>query len=279
VAIITISRGSYSRGKEVAEALAQKLGYECVSRDILLETCEEFSIPEIRLVKALHDAPSILDRFSHGKERYISYFRSAFLNHMSKDNIVYHGLSGHFFLQDTAHTFKVRIISDMASRIKEEMKRENCSAEEAQYVLKKDDEERRKWGLQLYGKDTWNCSLYDMVLNIDTMTVKDAVDVLCSVIEKGRFDATPESVEQLKNKTLLANIHSKIVNHAPKATVKIRDNVVTIGNLDGRLKNSKEQRRKTTEQLMKTYGLKEVLFEQPVKPRGNHINTFYNVLD
>jgi len=58
MAIITISRGSYSRGKEVAEALAAKLDYECVSRDILLETCQEFSIPEIRLVKALHDAPS-----------------------------------------------------------------------------------------------------------------------------------------------------------------------------------------------------------------------------
>jgi len=64
VAIITISRGSYSRGKEVAEALAKKLSYECVSRDILLEASEEFNIPELRLVKALHDAPSILERLS-----------------------------------------------------------------------------------------------------------------------------------------------------------------------------------------------------------------------
>jgi hypothetical protein len=30
--IITISRGSYTHGKEVAEKLAQKLGYDCVSR-------------------------------------------------------------------------------------------------------------------------------------------------------------------------------------------------------------------------------------------------------
>ena len=151
MAIVTISRGSYSRGKGVAEALAEKLGYECVSRDILLETCEEFSIPETRLVKALHDAPSILDRFSHGRERYISYFRAAFLNHMVGDNIVYHGLSGHFFLQDIQHVLKARIIANMEDRIKEEMKRENCSAEEARYLLKKDDDERRKWGLSLYG--------------------------------------------------------------------------------------------------------------------------------
>jgi hypothetical protein len=38
MSIITINRGSYSRGKEVAEKLALKLGYECISRDILNET-------------------------------------------------------------------------------------------------------------------------------------------------------------------------------------------------------------------------------------------------
>lgn len=35
MAIITISRGSYSKGKEVAEKVAEKLGYECISRDVL----------------------------------------------------------------------------------------------------------------------------------------------------------------------------------------------------------------------------------------------------
>ena len=62
---------------------------------------------------------------------------------MVKDNIVYHAVSGHFFLQGINHAMKVRIISNMEDRIKEEMKRENSSAEEARYQLKKDDDERR----------------------------------------------------------------------------------------------------------------------------------------
>ncbi len=277
MAIITISRGSYSRGKEVAEALAQRLGYSCVSRDILLETCEEFAIPEIKLVKALHDAPSILERFSHGKERYISYFRAAFLNHMVKDNVVYHGLAGHFFLQDIAHVFKVRIIAKMQDRVREEMKRENCSAEEALYMLKKDDAERNKWGLALYGKDTFNCSLYDMVLHIDSMTVDDVVDILAGMVEKGRFDATPESLRMLEENALLANIHAKIVNYAPRATVEIQDGVVTLDNLDGGLKNDEELRRKTAERLIRAYGLKNVVFAKRVKAKKDHVNPFYNI--
>ena len=33
--IITISQGSYSRGKEVAEKVAEELGYEVISRNII----------------------------------------------------------------------------------------------------------------------------------------------------------------------------------------------------------------------------------------------------
>jgi len=277
VAIISISRGSYSRGKEVAEKLAEKLGYECVSRDILLKTCEEFAIPEIHLVKALHDAPSVLDRFSNGKERYISYFRSAFLNHMVKDNIVYHGLSGHFFLQGINHAMKVRITSNMEDRIKEEMKRESSSAEDARYQLKKDDDERRKWGLSLYGKDTWDCNLYDLVLHINNMTVDDVVDILEGVTRQGRFAATPASPATLKEEALLANIHAKIVNTSPKATVEFKDGVAYLGNLEGGLKTDEDHRQKTAKKLINTYGLSNVVFAKPVEAKKDYVNPFHNL--
>ena len=71
MSVITVSRGSYSRGKEVAEKVAQELGYECISREILLEASEHFHIDEIKLIRAIHDASSVLDRFTNGKEKYI----------------------------------------------------------------------------------------------------------------------------------------------------------------------------------------------------------------
>jgi len=127
MSIITISRGSYSRGKEIAEKVASEMGYECISRDILLETSRELNIPEIRLIRALHDSPSILERFSHGKERYLCHIRKSLLQHLQKDNVVYHGLAGHFFLMNINHVFKVRITADIKERVKEEVKREKIS--------------------------------------------------------------------------------------------------------------------------------------------------------
>ena len=151
MSIITISRGSYSRGKEVAERLAQSLGYECLSRDILLEASERYNIPEIKLIRAIHDAPSILERFTYGKEQYVAFIRAALLRHVQKDNVVYHGLAGHFMLQGIPHVLKVRILADLEDRVAEEMKRENISADEARRILLKDDEERRRWSLKTFG--------------------------------------------------------------------------------------------------------------------------------
>ena len=48
MAIVAISRGSYSRGKEVAERVAERLGYQCISREVIIEASREFNIPEIK---------------------------------------------------------------------------------------------------------------------------------------------------------------------------------------------------------------------------------------
>ena len=72
MSIITISRGSYSGGEEIAEKVAKKMGYDYISREILLDASEMFNIPEIKLARAINDAPSILDRFNNGKEMYVT---------------------------------------------------------------------------------------------------------------------------------------------------------------------------------------------------------------
>jgi cytidylate kinase len=228
VSIITISRGSYSRGKEVAEKLAQTLGYECISRDILLEASEQFNIPEIRLVRAIHNAPSVFERFTYGKERYVAYIRAALLSHVQKDNVVYHGLAGHFFLEGVPHVLKVRIIADFEDRVREEMKRENISAEKARHILKKDDEERRKWALHLYGHDTQDSRLYDLVLHIQTMTVDDAVKIVLNAVQLPCYQTTPESQRILDNLTLAAEVQASLAEEFPTASVSSKNGGIYI---------------------------------------------------
>ncbi len=80
----------------------------------------------------------------------------------------------------------------MDDRVLEEMKRANCSRQDALYLLKKNDEERRKWGLQVYGTDTWDSRLYDMILHIDSLSIEDAVQILYEW-HKNQFTKRPKS--------------------------------------------------------------------------------------
>jgi cytidylate kinase len=239
MSIITISRGSYSRGKEVAEKVAAALGYECISRDILLEASEQFNIPEIKLVRAIHDAPSILERFTYGKERYVAYLKAALMKHIQKDNVVYHGLAGHFFLQDIPHVLKVRIVADLEDRIAEEMKRENLSAAEARQILKKDDDERRRWSLQIYGADTWDPMLYDMVIHIKSITVDCAVNLILQAVKSPCFQTTPPSQKILDDQTLAARIQAALVEELPTAKVNAREGDIFV-DIKGNIAEEKE---------------------------------------
>jgi cytidylate kinase len=226
--IITISRGSFSHGSEVAEKVAKELGYQCVSREILLEASEQFHIPEIKLARAIHDPFSVFNRFTYGKERYIAYIRAALLKCVQKDNVVYHGLAGHFFLQEIPHVLKVRVIADLEDRVKEEMKREGISAEEARYILEKDDDERRKWGLQLYGHDTQDCSLYDLVVHIKRKKVDDAAALILYAARMSCFQTTPESQKIIDDLALSAEVKAVLVNEFPTSTVNAKDGAVHV---------------------------------------------------
>jgi len=255
--VITISRGSYSKGKETAEKLAQHLGYECISRDILLEASAHFNVPEAKLVRAIHDAPSFLERFKHGKEKYILFFREAFLEHIQRDNVVYHGLGGHFFLKGISSALKVRIIANLEDRIKEEMRREKISEDEARHMLKKDDEERRKWSMHLYGIDTNDSSLYDVVLHIDTMKVNDAVEILAGMARRPCFQTTPESKNKINDVYLAAKAHAAIFDMFPSSDVKCKNGVVHV-KMETALALEMEAAEKIEEMLNPIDGIKEV---------------------
>jgi cytidylate kinase len=276
MAIITINRGSYSRGKEVAEKLALKLGYECISRDILLEASDEFNIPEIKLIRALHDPTSVLERFTHGKDRYISYLYAALLQHVRKDNIVYHGLAGQFFLRDIPHVLKVRVIADMKDRVKEEMRRENISADEALFILKKDDEERRKWALQVYGADTWDSRLYDIVLHIGRLTVDNAVEMLFDTVQKQNFQTSVESRQLVDDLALSATVKAALVKIAPKIKTAADHGKIHISNFDNEKGSKDEAQIKVI--AMQVDGVEEVIFKAHVpKEQHNRVNPFHNI--
>ncbi len=227
--IITISRGSYSKGREIAEKVADRLGYRCLSRGLLQkEAAEKREIPEVALVRAIHDAPTILERLGYNKEKYVACYQAVVLKHFREDNVVYHGLAGHFLVQGVPHVLKVRILADMADRVRWEMERENISEKEALRILQKDDEERRKWSTHLYGIDTWDPQSYDMVLHIKRISFDNAVDIICHTAALPSFQATDESRRKMGDLVVASSVRAALIDFRPDVEVSCDNGVVLV---------------------------------------------------
>jgi cytidylate kinase len=246
MAIITISRGSYSKGREVAEKVAEELGYECLSREVILDASDRYHIPELKMVKAIHDAPSLLERLGHAKHAFLAYYQSALTRAVQTDNVVYHGLAGHVLLKGVPHVLKVRIIADLEDRVIDEMKREKSGEQEARSLILRDDQERRRWTQSLYGVDPWDSSLYDLVIHIHKFTVADAVDFICRAAFLEPFATTARSQQKIDDLALASHVKAVLVEIHPEVRVACEyGNVLVYTGSDHRTVHKLEDKART----------------------------------
>jgi cytidylate kinase len=228
MAIMTVSRGSYTRGREVAEKVAQRLGYPCISREVLLSASRDFNIEEIKLTRAIEGAPSFLNRWKHGREKYIAYIQSALLNYLKRDNVVYHGFAGQALVRDLPWVLKVRVESSLEDRLKMVMDRDGVSRKRALETIEKLDAERRKWSLKLYGIDPSDSSLYDVVVRIDRMMVDDAASMLCDVVRMKPFQITAECKAEMDDLALAAEVRTYLMDIRPAVEVCSQRGVIFV---------------------------------------------------
>jgi cytidylate kinase len=246
MAIITISRGSYSKGKEVAEKVAERLGYRCLSREVILEASDRYHIPEIKLIKAIHDAPSLLERLGRSRRSFIAYYQSALASAVREDNVVYHGLAGHLLLKGVPHVIKIRIIANLGERVKSEMKREGMGEKEARTLIIKDDEERRKWTQSLYGVDPWDSSLYDLIIHIYKFSVSDAVDFICQAAGMPQFKTTRENQQKIDDLALASQVKAALIEaFSDVAVLSEYGNVLIYTKSEDRLSQKQEEKART----------------------------------
>lgn len=217
--IVTISRGSSTMGKVVAEQVARQMNYRLISREVLLDAGNRFNVPEIKLEKAIHDAPGILERYRHSKQSYVAYIRSALVERVVDDNVVYHGLAGHLLLQGIPHVLKVRITAHMEKRIEIVMQRDGIPADEARVMILEDDKQRRKWTHSLYDQDPWDLSLYDLIICIDKLSVENAVDFICRAAAAKEFQATEKSLQQVADMAVACRVKAALVDDFPNVGV------------------------------------------------------------
>jgi len=197
VPIITISRGSFSGGKMLAEALAKRLGYRSIDRDHIIQKAANWGVSQEALRTAIEKPPAFMGQSQHTKYIYLAFIQAALTEEVRTGNAIYHGLAGHLLLGNGPHVLRTRIVAPMGFRIGKVQDRLKCNRKEAIAYIEKMDEDRRKWTQFLYGIDWRDASLYDLVLNLEQMNLEEACDVIATVSQLKCFASTPETQRAL----------------------------------------------------------------------------------
>ena len=178
MSVITISRGSFSGGKTLAECLAKKLGYRCIGRETIVERAAASGVSHEELLAALLNPPGFWERFQHKRYQYLTLFQAALAEEVRNGNVVYHGNAGHLMLKGAAPVLRIRIIAPIEMRLAMVEERLKLSHGDALDYIQKMDEGRRKWTQFLYGVNWEDPALYDLVLNLEHIEIDEACDMI-----------------------------------------------------------------------------------------------------
>ena len=232
MAIITISRGTYSYGSSLARCLAERLGYECLSREVVLDAATGYGIPAEKLTSAMEKPPSFWQQLTGERIDYLHYVRAALCERAKDGNLVYHGHAGHLLLAGISHVIRVRVIADIDHRIQAAMRDQGLGRKEAIDYIKKVDQQRVRWTRFLYGVDWHDASLYDIVLNLAHMRVTSACEILARMTELDDFKPTPQSLRAIDDLAISSRVWAALSRDLRTRAADLRvtadDGVVTV---------------------------------------------------
>lgn len=231
--IITISRGSMSGGKALAECVSSATGSPCVGREILVEAATKIGVPESILAAKLEKGPGLWDRLTLERRLYVVAMQAALAEHAAKGDLVYHGYAGHLLLRGVPAVLRVRLIAPLEMRVRNEVTREGISSEVAEDRIRRLDEGRVRWTRAIYGVDLLDPQLYDLVVNLEAMSIPSACSIVVEAAKRPEFLITDELKASLRDFALACRVKVALATHPASRgldlDVKAAAGLVTIG--------------------------------------------------
>lgn len=196
--VITISRQRGSHGKQVAEALAQALGFDLFHHEIVEGMIKETqdSSDKAKTLVETDKAKTLLETLDEHKMNIVEDLVAALVHkhHLWPDeyskillrvlntigshgNAVILGRGGNFALKDT-NALRVRIVAPDDMRRKVVQKEQGLNAEDAKKVMVSTDANRRAFIRRYFNADVQDPANYDLVLNTGALSVEKAVSII-----------------------------------------------------------------------------------------------------
>ena len=267
MAIIAISREMFSGGDALAQAVADRLEYPCVSRKTNLEAAaQEYGIPAQEIETAMEQPPTLWERLVGNRAGYLTVVGATLCAQAQGGNLVYYGHLGHLLLPGIAHVIGVRVVADLPYRRQAAGLYEQLGREAAEADIARIDRKERQWVRFLFGVDLEDPRLYDLVLNLSRIRLPTACELLARLVAGEEFRPTEASQRALRNLAAASRVRALLARHPQTKDLDLHveavDGIVTITGVS----HSEAVEGALTSALRRVQGVTEVRWKIAVIP-------------
>ena len=208
--IITIYQGASGEGQELAETVAEALGYRCVGREVLVEASRRYGIPEAKLNEIVEKGPHWWERLLQDLRPYRITLQAALCELAHDGKVVYHGHLGHELLPGIAHVLKVLLTAPIEFRVDQVRARQSLTEPAARHYIEEVDKARSRRLMAMFGTDWRDPNRFDLILNMSKMSREGAKRVIIEAAKLEEYQPTPASNQAFDDLSLGSRVHATL---------------------------------------------------------------------
>ena len=208
--IITIYQGASGEGQELAETVAEGLGYRCVGREVLVEASRRFGIPEAKLNEIVEKGPHWWERLLQDLRPYRIALQAALCELAHDGKVVYHGHLGHELLSGIGHVLKILLTAPIEFRIEQIRARQSLTDIAARHYIEEVDKARSRRLMAMFGTDWRDPSRYDLILNMGKMSREGAKRVILEAARLEEYQPSPASNQAFNDLALSSRVYAAL---------------------------------------------------------------------
>lgn len=208
---ITFSEKMGTNGTEIARRVADQLGYSFYDTEAIENAAREMGFLED--VKEIDEkVPSLFERlFSHKPESHLDRLNSVIYELVSRGNAVFLGRGSYILLKAFKCALNIRVIASLEKRIQNLLER-GFHREVAIKAIHRSDHERGAFVKFAFGVDWDNPELYDLVLNMDHLSVDLAVNSVLNIARSEEIKARSiDAMKSLEMMSLTSRVEAALI--------------------------------------------------------------------
>jgi cytidylate kinase len=209
--VVAMTREMGSRGREVAQRVAEDLGLTLVLHELIEhDLAERLQVPASVVHHRFEGGATLRERWQVPSRRLAQYTAEEILELAQKGNVLIRGWGACGLVRDVPHVVRVRVCAPMELRERNLMGQRSKDRGAARREIERNDAAHKRILHAAYGVDREDPLLYDLVLNTERLSVETCARLVRELVESPELRETDASRAILDDKVLEARMRVKL---------------------------------------------------------------------